>query len=146
MNIDKIDRSQDWQGVFDQIDANFQKVIEYISSIGNRVKVERFVAAAGQTKFTLSDSYNGNRNCLAVYRNGLRLVITEDFTETDSRSFELVKPSEAKDEIVAVYNRYYLIGDNTPTTGVLLQSPGGYFFRIEVDDYGNLTTTPVNLQ
>lgn len=111
--FDKIDRQADWKAVFDLLDNNFSKVATYLATLGSRVKIESFSAQANQTVFELQDPYNTTKNCLAVYRNGSRQWLSEGFTETSETSFTLTEPCEEGDEIVAVYNRYYLLGDSS---------------------------------
>lgn len=142
-NFDKIDRNRDWKKVFDQIDANFDKVVQYLESIGDRVKIESFTATKDQKVFQLSGEYNTKHNCLTVYKNGVRQWLNESFKETSSSSFTLVDSCEKGDKIVAVYNEFYLLGDSSPRGSVILESPDGSKFKVSVNDDGELMTTPM---
>lgn len=139
----QLDRNSDWKTIFDTLDNNFSKISEYLATLGNRVKVESFSAQADQTVFTLSDSYNTTKNCLAVYRNGSRQWLGKGFTETSETSFTLTEPCEEGDEIVAVYNQYYIINDVFPLDYVVLSAPNGKQFQLSVDNSGKLITTEI---
>ena len=141
--FDKIDRQVDWKAVFDLLDNNFSQVASYLATLGNRVKIESFSAQANQTVFELQDPYNTTKNCLAVYRNGSRQWLSKGFTETSETSFTLTEPCEEGDEIVAVYNRYYIINDVFPLDYVVLRAPNGKQFQLSVDNNGNLITTEI---
>lgn len=139
--FDYINRESDWKGVFDTIDANFSKVANYLSTLGSRVHIETFTAEADQTNFTLSSIYNTRKNSLAVYINGARQWLGEGFLESSESSFTLRKPSQLGDQIVAVYNQYYLLTDNYPLDSLILRSPNGSQYRITIDNDGNLRTS-----
>lgn len=141
--FDKLDENLDWKGIFQQLDDNFDKVAEYLSSIGNRVSIQHFLASEGQTTFELSTQYNTKRNCLAVYKNGVRQWLGDSFIEVNSSTFQMTVPCEESDEIVAVYNNYYLIGDTNPMDYVLLKAPNDSIYKVTVDNDGNLSTTLV---
>lgn len=141
--FEKLDKNLDWKGIFEQLDNNFEKVAEYLASIGNRVQIESFVASANQVNFDLSTQYNTKRNCLAVYKNGVRQWLGDSFVEINSHSFQMTVPCEEGDEIVAVYNNYYLLGDINPMDYVLLKSPDESIYKLTVDNNGNLSTTKV---
>lgn len=136
----QLDRNSDWKTIFDTLDNNFSKISEYLATLGNRVKIESFSAQANQTVFTLSDSYNTTKNCLAVYRNGSRQWLGQGFTETSETSFTLTEPCEEGDEIVAVYNRYYIVNDVFPLDQLILKSPNGTQYKLSVDNNGQLST------
>lgn len=139
----QLDRNSDWKTIFDTLDNNFSKISEYLATLGNRVKIESFSAQANQTVFTLSDSYNTTKNCLAVYRNGSRQWLSKGFTETSETSFTLTEPCEEGDEIVAVYNCYYVVNDVFPLDYVVLKAPNGKQFQLSVDNNGKLITTEI---
>lgn len=143
LDLSKLDRSLDWEGIFSQIDTNFEAISTYLTTIGSRVKIESFSAQANQVDFELSNKYNTKRNCLAVYRNGVRQWLTTGFIEKSSTTFQLTSPCAEGDKIVAVYNQYYNLGDNTPIDGLVLRSPSGKLFRLVVDDLGSISTTAV---
>lgn len=136
----QLDRNSDWKTIFDTLDNNFSKISEYLATLGNRVKIESFSAQADQTVFTLSDSYNTTKNCLAVYRNGSRQWLGQGFTETSETSFTLTEPCEEGDEVIAVYNQYYIVNDVFPLDQLILKSPNGTQYKLSVDDSGQLST------
>lgn len=142
-HFDKIDRTADWKSVFDLLDNNFEKTAYYLANLGSRVQVESFSAQSGQTLFELSNPYNTTKNCLAVYRNGSRQWLGAGFTETSETSFTLTDPCDEGDEIVAVYNKYYLINDTFPLDYIILRSPNGKQFRLSVANDGTLVTTEI---
>lgn len=111
INLKKIDRKGNWKDVFETIDNNFESIKQYIENIGSRVKVEIFTAQEGQKEFILKESYNTKRNCLAVYRGGSRQWLGEGFKETSNNKFELYESCIEGEQIVAVYNNYYLLSD-----------------------------------
>lgn len=112
-NFTGIDRTKTWGAIFDTIDENFKKADEMISTIGTRIRIEKYTATANQTLFTLTSEYNTARNCLAVYVNGSRQWLDSGFTETSTTSFTLVTPCQEGDRVVAVYNQYYTLSDVT---------------------------------
>ena len=136
----QLDRNSDWKTIFDTLDNNFSKISEYLATLGNRVKIESFSAQADQTVFTLSDSYNTTKNCLAVYRNGSRQWLGQGFTEPSETSFILTVPCEEGDEVIAVYNQYYIVNDVFPLDQLILKSPNGTQYKLSVDDSGQLST------
>ena len=138
--FEKIDKNKDWQGIFAQLDANFEKVTEYLSTIGNRVSIESFEANANQADFSLAGQYNTTRNCLAIYKNGVRQWLGENFIETSSSSFSMIDPCREGDKIVAVYNKYYVLNDTAPMDSIVLQSPNGNKYRVTIDNTGKLVT------
>lgn len=144
--FEKIDKSLDWKGIFDQLDSNFSKVAEYLATLGNRVMIETFTAKYNQSEFTLSGEYNAKHNCLAVYKNGVRQWLGESFTETSTSSFTMSVPCNEGDKIVAVYNKYYVISDTAPLDCILLQSPDKSVFKITVNNDGSLKSTKVENQ
>lgn len=111
--FEKLDRNQTWKKIFETIDSNFDKVVEYLASIGSRINTEIFKAKEGQVNFTLSTKYNTARNCLTVYVNNSRQWLNTGFLETSDNSFKLVTPASEGDIIVAVSNRYYTLADIT---------------------------------
>lgn len=139
--FDKLDRSRDWKEIFDQIDSNFSKVADYFATLGNRVMIESFSAKANQSEFELSEEYNTLRNCLAVYKNGVRQWLNDSYYESSSKSFTMSVPCKEGDRIVAVYNKYYVVQDTAPLDAMILVSPNGSKFKVTVDDEGNLQST-----
>lgn len=111
IDFSRIDNSGRWKDIFDTIDNNFYLVKLYLENIGNRVKMETFIAREDQTEFTLSDQYNTKRNCLSVYRGGARQWIGEGFKESSNNKFELYEPCIEGEKIVAIYNKNYLLLD-----------------------------------
>lgn len=67
------------------------------------------VASAGQSSFTLDYSYLPGSNSLAVYHNGSRLIVDEDFQETSPTTVSLTVPAQDGDEFV------FLIGQEVST-------------------------------
>lgn len=62
-------------------------------------RVENQTATAQQTVFTLTiATYVPGSNSLSVYRNGLKLVIGVDYTETNSNTVTLTSPSALGDQ------------------------------------------------
>lgn len=111
IEFSKINRNSNWKEVFETIDNNFELLKSYLKNIGNRVKVEMFSATEGQKSFTLDSKYNTKRNCLAVYRGGVRQWLGEGFKETSDNRFEVFEPCFEGEQIVAVYNNYYILSD-----------------------------------
>lgn len=65
----------------------------------NNVTRVSFIASAGQTLFNLGSSYQQGANGLAVFVNGLRQRVTDDFTETSSTTFTMAYALAAGDEV-----------------------------------------------
>jgi len=63
---------------------------------------QKIVATAGQTVFNLSSSYTTGFNYISVYKNGARLLITDDYTESSSTSVTLTTGAIANDEYLFV--------------------------------------------
>ena len=58
-------------------------------------------ATAGQDEFVLTGlTYVPNTLSLSVYRNGLKLVVGQDYTETDSNTVTLTSPAALGDQLV----------------------------------------------
>lgn len=115
-NFDKLNRQGTWKDIFDLLDNNFSKVAEYLATLGNRVRIDQFVATAGQTVFELTDKYNTLRNCVSVYVNGARQWKDSGFTESSETSITLTTPCDAGDEVTVVYNKYYIVSDTRKET------------------------------
>lgn len=109
--LEHIDRQGRWKTVFDRIDANFDAIIEYLRTIGARIRIETFTAIKNQTEFHLTNKYSTMRNSLAVYLNGARQFLGTGFNETSPTTFELVQPCQRGDEVKAVYLQYYILDD-----------------------------------
>lgn len=67
-------------------------------SVNNVTKVS-FTASAGQTLFSLGTAYQQSANGLAIYVNGLRQRVTDDYAETSSTSFTMTYGLIAGDEV-----------------------------------------------
>jgi len=66
------------------------------------INYQIFTATAAQTLFSLSFTYLVAGNQLSVFRNGSRLNITDDYTETTNASFTLTAGAIAGDKITAI--------------------------------------------
>lgn len=62
----------------------------------------QFTATAGQTSFTLPNSYTPGANSLYVWLNGAKLISGTHFTETTATSFTLTTGAQAGDSIEAI--------------------------------------------
>lgn len=62
----------------------------------------KFTATAGQTVFSLPNTYTPGANSLYVWMNGAKLISGTDFTETTSTSFTLTNGAQAGDSIEAI--------------------------------------------
>lgn len=112
--LDHLGRAQSrWGDIFDTIDSNFDKIDGFLSDISTRVHVTHLVADEDQTDFTLDDVYLTDSNSLAVYKNGVRQFLGEDFRETGPQTFTMMEPCETGDKVVAVYNEFYLPDDTS---------------------------------
>lgn len=67
-------------------------------TINNVTKVS-FTASAAQTLFNLGSAYQIASNGLAVYVNGLRQRVTDDYTETSTTTFTMTYALQAGDEV-----------------------------------------------
>ena len=73
------------------------------TGIVENVATNLFTATAGQTVInlaTVGESYTPNTNSIAVYRNGLRLITGEDFTESSSTTITLTTAAVAGDQFL----------------------------------------------
>ena len=99
----KVERTNSWNSLFQSINANFEGVDKFLSSIANIITyIERFTARDGQQLFKVNYNYIVGQNSLAVYKNGIRLWIGLDYTEVDQNIFRLNNPAEEDDIVVAV--------------------------------------------
>lgn len=73
--------------------------ISFSRESSNSVNKVSFSASAGQTLFNLGTSYQQGANSLAVYVNGLRQRVTDDYTETSSTSFTMTYALALSDEV-----------------------------------------------
>lgn len=62
----------------------------------------KFTATAGQTVFSLPNTYTPGANSLYVWLNGAKLISGVDFSETTSTSFTLTTGAQAGDSIEAI--------------------------------------------
>lgn len=62
----------------------------------------QFTATAGQTVFSLPNTYTPGANSLYVWMNGAKLISGVDFSETTSTSFTLTTGAQAGDSIEAI--------------------------------------------
>ena len=99
----RVDRTNSWSTLFQSINANFEGVDKFLSSIANIVNyIERFSAKDNQRQFKVNYNYAVGQNSLAVYKNGIRLWVGLDYTEIDQNIFQLVTPANEDDVVVAV--------------------------------------------
>ena len=90
-------------------------------------KMINVLATAGQTSFTVQGGYNINQ--IAVYRNGVRLAQTRDFTANDGATVTLVSAATENDVIA------YQIFDDFSVANAIIKSASDQ----TID--GNLTVT-----
>ena len=57
-------------------------------------------ATAGQTVFVTTNAYTPGTNNIAVYRNGLKLIVGQDYTETNGNTVTLTVGADAGDQLV----------------------------------------------
>jgi hypothetical protein len=75
--------------------VTFGQMQDYIQAVGSGLLVQNiqsFVAAVGQTAFTISGEYRPETNNLAVYVNGIRKFPVVDYVETSSTVFTFNSP------------------------------------------------------
>lgn len=65
----------------------------------NYTIISKRVASAGQTLFTTDSQYQPGGGGMALYVNGLRQRLTDDYTETSSTSFTMTYALAADDEV-----------------------------------------------
>lgn len=111
LEFQKLPRQEDWRGLFNAVDNNFEKIRAILTGLGTRIKVNRFVAQKGQKLFNLDSEYLREYNNLEVYRNGVRQFLETGFIEVSSSSFSLTDPCDLGDDIVAVYFTRYVVDD-----------------------------------
>lgn len=67
---------------------------------------QTFTATSGQTVFSVSNVYSPGNSSLAVFLNGSKLVVDQDYTETSTNSFTLALGATAGDVVVATTARF----------------------------------------
>lgn len=96
------------------IGSNLMKVytgsvwIVAASSVFRSSSTETFIAAAGQTSFTVTGGYDVGR--LTVYRNGLRLIAGTNFTASNGTSLALATPAAAGD-VIEIEKSIFVLSD-----------------------------------
>lgn len=103
------------------------------------------VATAGQTLFNLSSTYQSGGGGLAVYLNGIRQRVTDDYAETSTTSITFVNPLIAGDEV----DCYAGISEGSLTaaaaSAVAVSDTGDYYVGTTVEsilqELGNGVTT-----
>lgn len=99
----KVEKSNSWNTLFQSINANFEGVDKFLSSIANIINyIERFTARDNQKQFKVNYNYAIGQNNLAVYKNGIRLFVGLDYTEIDQNIFQLNTSAAEGDIITAV--------------------------------------------
>ena len=117
----KINRDNTWDGVFKQIDDNFQLVVDMIkSATNNSTTIEKLSFSEGQSRFTLSTNYTRGMNHLMIYRNNVLQWLGEDFFETSDRGFELAEPMHDYETLVAVYHNARIANNFSNSKGINL--------------------------
>jgi len=86
-----------WQNALGSLEAEFNIFRQVIT------------ATAGQTVFPLFNRYEVGTNSITVYRNGIRLLLTSQYVETNDNTITVVTPATAGDK--------YLFETGATTTG-----------------------------
>ena len=109
-----------------------------LSQSGGLQTITKQVATAGQTVFTLADSYPSNQSAIAVYVNGLRMEgAAVDFTETSDTTVTFSRPLAAGDSVIFVVGSEVTgsgPGAVSLATGSNVGSGAGLLFRDVTDD------------
>jgi hypothetical protein len=89
--------------------------------LGGTVTEEIHIANEGQTLFTLTNPYYVGNNSLSVYRNGLKQVIGEDYTEVNASTVLFLAALVASERV------QFVCGSATPTNDAasLVYTPDG---------------------
>lgn len=137
--LDPTPRDQSrWREVFDTIDANFDKVDDYLCDIATRIHVTHIVADAEQTDFKLDHPYMTDANSLSVYLNGVLQYQGLDYNETDIDAFRFHSPCSAGDRVDCVYNEFYLPEDTTSLEVQIFNALTSLKKSVYGDDYETL--------
>lgn len=109
-----------------------------LSQSGGLQTITKQVATAGQTVFTLADSYPSNQSAIAVYVNGLRMEgAAVDFTETSDTTVTFSRPLAAGDSVIFVVGTEVTgsgPGVVSLATGNNVGAGAGLLFRDVTDD------------
>ena len=109
-----------------------------IGQSGGLQTITKQVATAGQTVFTLADSYPSNQSAIAAYVNGLRMEgAAVDFTETSDTTVTFSRPLAAGDSVIFVVGSEVTgsgPGAVSLATGSNVGSGAGLLFRDVTDD------------
>ena len=109
-----------------------------LSQSGGLQAITKQVATAGQTVFTLADSYPSNQSAIAIYVNGLRMEgAAVDFTETSDTTVTFSRPLAAGDSVIFVVGSEVTgsgPGAVSLATGSNVGSGAGLLFRDVTDD------------
>lgn len=109
-----------------------------LSQSGGLQTITKQVATAGQTVFTLADSYPSNQSAIAAYVNGLRMEgAAVDFTETSDTTVTFSRPLAAGDSVIFVVGTEVTgsgPGAVSLATGNNVGAGAGLLFRDVTDD------------
>lgn len=109
-----------------------------LSQSGGLQTITKQVATAGQTVFTLADSYPSNQSAIAAYVNGLRMEgAAVDFTETSDTTVTFTSPLAAGDSVIFVVGTEVTgsgPGVVSLATGNNVGAGAGLLFRDVTDD------------
>lgn len=109
-----------------------------LSQAGGLQTITKQVATAGQTVFTLGDSYPSGQSAIAVYVNGLRMEgAAVDFTETNDTTVTFTSPLAAGDSVIFVVGSEVTgsgSGTGSLATGNNVGAGAGLLFRDVTDD------------
>lgn len=92
------------------------------STAGNNYQ-QVITAISGQTVFSLSRTYVPGTNDLFVYRNGLRLIVGQDYTESSYNEITLTAGADNGDEFVFDIGYSYDSGITVDASGVQYKLP-----------------------
>jgi len=92
------------------------------STAGNNYQ-QVITAISGQTVFSLNRTYVPGTNDLFVYRNGLRLIVGQDYTESSYNEITLTAGADNGDEFVFDIGYSYDSGITVDASGVQYKYP-----------------------
>ena len=117
--LQKLDpATSDFRTLFSQINDNFTKVKDYLSTLGDKILMESFTDSDSDI-VTFSNSYTPGKHNLLVFYNGVPQWAPDNYTELSRNSIRLNFTRSRTDEIRIVIIRSNLIEQDL--SGYLVQ-------------------------
>ena len=105
--LQKLDpATSDFRTLFSQINDNFTKVKDYLSTLGDKILMESFTDSDSDI-VTFSNSYTPGKHNLLVFYNGIPQWAPDNYTELSRNSIRLNFTRSRTDENCTVPRKRY---------------------------------------